>query len=683
MRRTLWMMIAAAMLAAGADVAVELESAIRRETVQGDLKGAAEAYRKIAAQAGSNREVAARALLRLGLVYRKQGDAQARQTLERLVRDYGDQKQVAAEARVELARMSNGRGKAAMAARQLWNSDQLRPESVSRDGRLVSFFTKTANMGVHDLHTGETRTLTQYGDWDLLRGSVGVTRMSPDGRSVAFSASTQRGTELRVIRSDGTNPAALFRSEERGWVTPHDWTPDSRQILCTVTAPVNEPGQPARSRVDLLLIAVPSGDVRKVKQDAGFQGGRLAMAISPDGRWIGYSTLSTPVRVMSIDGSVDTQITSGPGSDRTAGWSPDGKHLVFASDRSGSNGLYRIAMQGGKAAGAPELVRLITASNLLGLDSRGTLYYLDNPSSTDAYIAGLDAAGGRFTSEPARVTKRFEGRNAAPVWSPDGGKLAWFALRDQSISTVVIRDLASGQERELMTQIPAALRLSPSWLSGGNEILLATLDQKSTLYKMDTGTGAAVKLRGDLVGGGGVFKPSWSEDGSKIYRVDSASIHVWDAGSQEEKLLFKDPVASYVREITPSPDGSRIAYVAHQDSAKDSSDFYGSVHIKILDVASGQTRELVQVRPAWWGRMMTWTPDGKYLVYATEWYAGRSDEPTRLWVVPAAGGTPKQLGGEFKRRVFGLTVSPDGKQLGFDVTDFHNELWALENFLPQ
>jgi len=107
------------------------------------------------------------------------------------------------------------------------------------------------------------------------------------------------------------------------------------------------------------------------------------------------------------------------------------------------------------------------------------------------------------------------------------------------------------------------------------------------------------------------------------------------------------------------------------------------VHIKILDVASGQTRELVQVRPAWWGRMMTWTPDGKYLVYATEWYAGRSDEPTRLWVVPAAGGTPKQLGGEFKRRVFGLTVSPDGKQLGFDVTDFHNELWALENFLPQ
>ncbi len=537
MRKTLWMMIAAAMLAAGADVAVELESAIRRETVQGDLKGAAEAYRKIAAQAGSNREVSARALLRLALVYRKQGDAQARQTLERLVRDYGDQKQVAAEARGELARMSNGHGKAAMAVRQLWKTDGLAPQSVSRDGRLVSFFTKTANLGVHDLQTGETRTLTQYGDWDQLRGSVSTTRISPDGRWVAFNASTQRGTELRVIRADGSNPATLLRSEERGWVAPHGWTPDSRQILCTITSPVNEPGQPARSRVDLLLVAVPAGDVRKVRQDAGFQGGRLTMVVSPDGRWIGYSTLNTPVRLVSIDGSAETQVTSGPGSDRMLGWSPDGKHLLFASDRSGSNGLYRIAVEAGKAAGAPELVRLMTESlDPMGLDGRGTLYYTESPAFTDAYVAGLDAAGARFTSEPVRVTKRFDGRNDAPLWSPDGRKLAWFGLQNRdlraggSVSTVVIRDLPGGQEKDLIPQIPARLWLSPSWLSDSSSLMLATLDERDrpvlySLYKVDVGTGAAVKVREDSRGGG-VFKPSWSNDGSKVYRVEKSSIHV-------------------------------------------------------------------------------------------------------------------------------------------------------------
>jgi len=200
------------------------------------------------------------------------------------------------------------------------------------------------------------------------------------------------------------------------------------------------------------------------------------------------------------------------------------------------------------------------------------------------------------------------------------------------------------------------------------------------LYKVDVGTGAAVKVREVLRGG---MKPSWSKDGSKVYCVERSSILVWEAPSGEEKLLFQDPMASYVREITPSPDGSRIAYVAHQDSAKGSADYYGAVHIKILDVTSGQTRELVKVRPAWNRRMMTWTPDGKSLIYATEMYAGNSSEPTRLWVAPAAGGTPKQLGGEFPGRVFALTVSPDGKQLGFDVTRYHNELWALENFLPK
>jgi Tol biopolymer transport system component len=50
--------------------------------------------------------------------------------------------------------------------------------------------------------------------------------------------------------------------------------------------------------------------------------------------------------------------------------------------------------------------------------------------------------------------------------------------------------------------------------------------------------------------------------------------------------------------------------------------------------------------------------------------------------VPASGGTPKQLGSDFRGRVFELSVSPDGKQLGFTLNTSRSELWALENFLP-
>ena len=180
-----------------------------------------------------------------------------------------------------------------------------------------------------------------------------------------------------------------------------------------------------------------------------------------------------------------------------------------------------------------------------------------------------------------------------------------------------------------------------------------------------------------------VYLPSWSPDGSKVYRPDGPSIHVWDSATGEEKLLFKDPVAAYVREITPSPDGTSIAYVAIAPPPAGSV-IYGPNYIKVLDIASGQTRELVQVRPAYWRSMMTWTPDGKYLIYATEYYFDSpAGEPARIWIVPASGGTPKQLGSDFRDRVFDLSISPDGKQLGFTSITRLKELWALENFLPK
>jgi Tol biopolymer transport system component len=45
--------------------------------------------------------------------------------------------------------------------------------------------------------------------------------------------------------------------------------------------------------------------------------------------------------VMSADGSNQTQLTSGPGSDFGRAWSPDGTHIAFIRDfGSGSRPLY-------------------------------------------------------------------------------------------------------------------------------------------------------------------------------------------------------------------------------------------------------------------------------------------------------------------------------------------------------
>src|SRR4030042_3534277 len=58
---------------------VDLQAAIRMETVEGDLKGAIEQYKTIAAQPGAGRATVASALLRMGQCHEKLGDADTRE----------------------------------------------------------------------------------------------------------------------------------------------------------------------------------------------------------------------------------------------------------------------------------------------------------------------------------------------------------------------------------------------------------------------------------------------------------------------------------------------------------------------------------------------------------------------------------------------------------------------------
>ena len=69
---------------------VELKAATHLELVDGDLKAAIGQYQKIISNAGSNRSIAAKALLQMGQCYEKLGQAEARQAYERVVRDFVD-----------------------------------------------------------------------------------------------------------------------------------------------------------------------------------------------------------------------------------------------------------------------------------------------------------------------------------------------------------------------------------------------------------------------------------------------------------------------------------------------------------------------------------------------------------------------------------------------------------------
>src|SRR5437899_10001557 len=73
-----------------------LQQAMQTETVDGDLKSAVEQYKKVIARQGASREVVAKALVRLGQCYEKQGSAEARKQYDRVIREFSDQKEAVA-----------------------------------------------------------------------------------------------------------------------------------------------------------------------------------------------------------------------------------------------------------------------------------------------------------------------------------------------------------------------------------------------------------------------------------------------------------------------------------------------------------------------------------------------------------------------------------------------------------
>ena len=98
---TLILAVATALLA---QPDVQLQRAMRMETLDGNLKGAIAQYEALARS--SDRTVAAKALVRMGLCYEKLGSAEARKAYERALREFPGEAESAAPARARLAQMA-------------------------------------------------------------------------------------------------------------------------------------------------------------------------------------------------------------------------------------------------------------------------------------------------------------------------------------------------------------------------------------------------------------------------------------------------------------------------------------------------------------------------------------------------------------------------------------------------
>jgi dipeptidyl aminopeptidase/acylaminoacyl peptidase/Skp family chaperone for outer membrane proteins len=493
--------IAGALLAFAAGVAaqvgaeVALRAAIEKETVKGDLKGAIDQYKKLAQ--GKDRTVAAKALVHMGQCYEKLGDAEARNAYERVVKEFGDQKEAVAEARKFLA-ARDSQAEKGVVERQVWTSgkslqinrnpvygftvDRRYGQAVSRDGKLAAF-THGSTVWIHDLVTGDERRLVgeRGSPLETLHNAI----VSPDGKLVAYArtpSAAAQSTELYVVGSDSSAPHRLAGNYKR--VVASSWSPDGKQILANIWG--SDDAQPKTA-----FVSVADGSVKLI-------GGLLASPrLSPDGRYITFLKHSSgagnqaDIYVHLVDGGGEYPLVENFGPVTTVLWAADGKRVLFVSSRNGGNGLWSIPVADGKPMGIPELAREKIGS-LLDVTRDGDYYYQEGTLTRDLYQAAIDPQTGKLTARPTRATS--QDTNAGAVWSPDGELLAYYRFKSGGGNTaLMIRSTKTGEEHEVAPKSPFRLASwRPQWFPDSRSLLVHSWD--GLLRRLDVRTGEFTPL---------------------------------------------------------------------------------------------------------------------------------------------------------------------------------------------
>lgn len=205
----------------------------------------------------------------------------------------------------------------------------------------------------------------------------------------------------------------------------------------------------------------------------GYLGGNEAISWTPDGRIVFISAVGKQgeIWIMDADGSNRKQLTSNAGSNHNPAVSPDGRTIVFTSDRTGSRHLWRMNIDGSDqrqlANGLAEFLPSISP------DGQWVLYSAITTGKVTLWKVPI--AGGT----PVEINNR-EGFN--PVVSPDGRQIAYLfaenAPPEAPPNRIGIINFEGGENLKTF-EIQAGL-------AGARTILHWSKDGRSLLYTVIT-----------------------------------------------------------------------------------------------------------------------------------------------------------------------------------------------------
>ena len=687
---------------------LQLKAAVYKETVEGDLQGAIALYKQIVSNAATPRPVAAAALLALGGCYEKLGEAQAteaRKVYERLVADFADQSQQAAQARARLTALATvtpaRAGDSRLTIRRVPLMDVT--GNPSPDGRHLAYVDwDTANVALYDVATGAHRLLTNDGAWGGPERYPENLVWSPDSRQIAYTWSMngpqeEEHTELRVISPDKATPPRTIMADKR-YLWPWGWAPDGRRILCGLQV-----GGPIMDRA---LINVETGAVEKLNLPAG-----NSYRFTPDGGSIFYSRPSDgkwspdDIYLYDLKSGESRTIIEHPADDAAIGVLPGTDWLLFASDRRGGVDLWGVRFREGRVAGEPILIKQgLQRFTPLSFTNDGAFYYATRAVTDDVFLADVDPKTLKFLGEPRRLSSRWEGTTMGGSFSPDGKSIAYVAYRGSggaawggSGGGPHATDSLIVQSIEDASALPAVvdftefhlLALSPpSWTRDGRSIVLGGLrrDEKGgntfALFRV-----ALPSLRKTDIywapAGHRLGNPEFAPTTDSVY-VPSGTGQALDTvmriglDGRNEKEVFRAPEGLGIKGIALSPDEKILSVIIGPGPLSAPSP---RCTLLLVPLDGGSPRDVHEFMHHMGGGVdHAWTPDGRSVLFALR--DGKDEYDWSIRQVSVAGGAgPETL---YRRNglTYGMAVHPSGRMIAFTGrvgSSNTSDAWVMEN----
>jgi Tol biopolymer transport system component len=194
-------------------------------------------------------------------------------------------------------------------------------------------------------------------------------------------------------------------------------------------------------------------------------------ALSADGRSLVIekadpNSLVGDVWSVDLDRDTFSRVTSDPGFDSTPVWSPDGRSIVFSSDRDGDAELYTVPAIGGTAQklfSAPDSLEYATDWSR---DGRYLLFMAANQEGVGLWALPMPYGGEPIAIQPSNHTAEIG------MFSPDSKWVAYVS-NESGVRQVYVQ---SWPDSQIKRQISTNGGGQPHWRSDGKELFYISRD---------------------------------------------------------------------------------------------------------------------------------------------------------------------------------------------------------------